>query len=64
MAEFKYQPIFELGDDTTEYRSLGKEGVAEIELDGRKILKVDPEVLRKLTAEAIHDISHLFRPSH
>lgn len=64
MPEFKFQPIFELGEDTTEYRSLGKEGVAEIELDGRKILKIDPRVLRKLTAEAIHDISHLFRPSH
>ena len=64
MSEFRFQPIFELGEDTTEYRSLGKEGVSEFELDGRTILKVDPAVLRKLTAEAIHDISHLFRPSH
>ena len=64
MSEFRFQPIFELGEDTTEYRSLGKEGVSEFELDGRSILKVDPAVLRKLTAEAIHDISHLFRPTH
>ena len=64
MSEFRFQPIFELGEDTTEYRSLGKEGVSEIAVDGRTILKVDPAVLRKLTAEAIHDISHLFRPSH
>jgi fumarate hydratase class I len=64
MSEFRFQPIFELGEDTTEYRSLGKEGVSEFELDGRTILKVDPAVLRKLTAEAIHDISHLFRPTH
>ena len=64
MSEFRFQPIFELGEDTTEYRSLGKEGVSEIAVDGRTILKVDPAVLRKITAEAIHDISHLFRPSH
>ena len=64
MSEFRFQPIFELGEDATEYRSLGKEGVSEIEVDGRTILKVDPAVLRTLTAEAIHDISHLFRPSH
>ena len=64
MSDFKFQPIFELGEDTTEYRSLGKEGVSETEMDGRTILKVAPAVLRKLTAEAIHDISHLFRPSH
>ena len=64
MSEFRFQPIFELGEDTTEYRSLGKEGVSEIEVDGRSILKVDPAVLRKLTAEAIRDISHLFRPTH
>ena len=24
MSEFKFQPIFDLGEDTTEYRSLGK----------------------------------------
>ena len=64
MSEFRFQPIFELGEDATEYRSLGKEGVSEIEVDGRTILKVDPAVLRTLAAEAIHDISHLFRPSH
>lgn len=64
MSDFKFQPIFELGADTTEYRSLGKDGVSEIRVDGRTILSVDAAVLRKLTVEAIHDISHLFRTSH
>jgi len=63
-SDFQFQPIFELGEDKTEYRSLGTEGVSELKLDGRSILKIDPAVLRKLTATAIHDISHLFRSSH
>lgn len=64
MSDFQFQPIFELGEDKTEYRSLGAEGVSEIKFDGRSILKIDPAVLRKLAATAIHDISHLFRSSH
>ena len=64
MSEFRFQPIFELGEDATEYRSLGTEGVSEARVDGRSLLKVDPAVLRRLTAEAIRDVSHLFRPSH
>lgn len=64
MSEFRFQPIFELGEDATEYRSLGTEGVSEVRVDGRSILKVDPAVLRRLAAEAIRDVSHLFRPSH
>lgn len=64
MSEFRFQPIFELGEDATEYRSLGTEGVSEVRVDGRSILKVEPAVLRRLTAEAIRDVSHLFRSSH
>ena len=64
MAEFTFQEMFELGDDPTEYRLLGTGGISTIEIDGREILKVDPEVLTNLAAEAIRDVSHLLRSSH
>ena len=34
------------------------------EADGRTFLQVDPEALRLLTAEAMHDIAHYLRPAH
>ena len=64
MADFHYQELFELGPDETEYRNLGAEHVATLEVDGRTILKVDPQALTQLAAEAIRDVSHLFRPGH
>jgi len=64
MADFQYQEIFELGADETEYRKLGDDGVSTIEIDGREILKIDPEALAQLASAAIRDVSHLFRPGH
>ncbi len=64
MADFHYQELFEFGPDETEYRNLGAEHVATLEVDGRTILKVDPQALTQLAAEAIRDVSHLFRPGH
>ncbi len=39
------------------------EGVSTFEADGRTFLKVEPEALRKLAEEAIHDIQHYLRPA-
>ncbi|MBW2723946.1 MAG: fumarate hydratase [Deltaproteobacteria bacterium] len=64
MADFQFQEIFELGEDTTPYRKLSEEHVSTLEIDGRKLLKVEPEALSLLAAQAIRDVSHLFRPSH
>jgi fumarate hydratase class I len=64
MAEFRFQELFELGPDPTEYRSLGSEGVSVVRQDGREILKVEPEALARLTRAAIEDVSHLLRPGH
>jgi fumarate hydratase class I len=64
MAAFQYQDIFEIGPDQTEYRKLGDEHVSTLEIDGRQILKIDPEALSQLAAQAIRDVSHLFRPGH
>ena len=64
MSDFHYQPLFELGPDTTRYRKLTSDGVSTVSVDGRELLKVDPEALRLLAQTAFDDISHLLRPAH
>ncbi|WP_421111318.1 fumarate hydratase [Streptomyces sp. NEAU-S77] len=61
---FAYSDLLPLGEDTTPYRLVTSEGVSTFEADGRTFLKVEPEALRKLAAEAMHDISHYLRPDH
>ena len=50
--------------DETPYRLLTTEGVSTFEANGRTFLQVEPEALRLLTAEAMHDIAHYLRPAH
>ena len=38
--EFKYQPMFEHGHDTTEYYLLTKDYVSVSEFEGKPILKI------------------------
>ena len=64
MAEFHYQPIFELGPDDTPYRKLTSDGVSTFEIGGHEMLKVEPEALRRLARMAFDDMSHLLRPGH
>ena len=52
--EFKYAPMFQLGEDKTEYRLISKEGVSVGDFEGHKILKVSPEALELLTTQAFH----------
>ena len=59
-----YSDLLPTGPDETPYRLITTEGVSTFTVDGRTFLKVDPEVIRLLTAEAIHDISHYLRPAH
>ena len=61
---FSYQELFQLGDDTTEYRLLSKEGVSTATFEGREILKVDPEAIAFLTQQAFRDTSFLLRTKH
>jgi fumarate hydratase class I len=57
--------MFQLGADTTEYRRLDADGWIRQETFGdTEILMVDPKVLRMLAAEAVRDVSHLFRAGH
>ncbi|MFT2019192.1 fumarate hydratase [Streptomyces sp. 796.1] len=64
MPEFVYTDLLPVGPDATPYRLVTAEGVSTFEADGRTFLKVEPEALRKLAAEAMHDISHYLRPAH
>ena len=45
-VDFKYAPMFQLGEDKTEYRLLTKEGVSTAEFEGKTILKVSKEALK------------------
>ncbi|WP_316526522.1 fumarate hydratase [Kitasatospora brasiliensis] len=62
--DFEYSDLLPLGADPTPYRKLTSEGVSTVEAGGRTFLQVEPEALRLLTAEAMHDISHYLRPAH
>jgi len=64
MTDFHYQPIFEFGADETPYRKLTSDGVSIISVDGREMLKVEPDVLRLVSRTAFDDVAHLLRPAH
>jgi fumarate hydratase class I len=62
--EFFYQDPFPLGPDTTEYELLTKDFVSTTEFEGQTILKVQPEGLTLLAAEAIKAVNFTLRPAH
>ncbi len=64
MAEFKYQKPYPILKDDTNYRLITKEFVSTDEIDGRKILKIDPKGLELLAKEAFTDVSFFLRPAH
>jgi fumarate hydratase class I len=64
MSDFRYQPLFELGPDTTPYVRRGSEGVTTVEVDGRQVLRVEPAALTNLAAAAFADVSFFLRPGH
>ncbi len=63
-SNFKYAPMFQLGEDTTEYYKLTAEGVSVGEFEGHEILKVTPEALTRLANAAFRDVNFLLRPAH
>jgi fumarate hydratase class I len=64
MTGFRFQELFELGEDTTPYRKLPGDFVRVIRAGGREILQVEPEALAQLAAAGFDDIAHLLRPGH
>lgn len=64
MANFQYQDPFPVGKDTTEYALLTDKFVSSVEVEGTKILKVDPAGLTLLAQAAMHDCSFFLREEH
>lgn len=61
---FKYQEMFPMGKDNTEYYLLSKEYVSTVDFEGQEVLKVQPEALTLLAQHAFHDVEFLLRPEH
>ncbi len=64
MSEFSYQKPFPITKDTTTYRLLSADYVSTIEVEGRKILKVEPEALELLARAGFSDVSFYLREAH
>ena len=64
MADFKYQEMFPLTEDFTEYRLLTADHVATATFDGAGVLKVSAQALTYLAEQAFTDVSHLLRAAH
>src|SRR3954451_5400028 len=64
MPDFAYEPTFQLGDDSTQYRLLTTDGVSTVEAAGRTFLKVEPAALTQLARQAFTDVSFFLRPAH
>ena len=62
--DFAYTPMFPLGPDDTPWRRLAIDGVGTTQCEGRTILRIRPEALSELAAQAFRDVSHLLRPGH
>ena len=61
---FFYQEPFPLAADTTEYECISTEHVSISEFEGQPILKIAPEALTLLSAEAIKAINFTLRSNH
>ena len=64
MSDSDFHPMMPTVEDTTEYRHITSDFVETVNLDGREILKIDPEGIAQLAAEGFSDTSHLLRPAH
>ena len=63
-VDFKYAPMFQVGEDKTEYRLLTKDGVTTAEFEGKQIVKVSKEALTLLAQQAFHDVEFMLRREH
>ncbi|MBQ1648388.1 MAG: fumarate hydratase, partial [Bacteroidales bacterium] len=72
MAEFKYAPMFQLGEDKTEYyRIPGSEKLVKTSkfgghcgCGGKTILEVSPEALTLVAQQSFHDCQFMLRRAH
>ena len=61
---FKYQPMFPLGKDTTEYYHLTSDYVKVENWGGHEFLVIDPEALTVLARQCTHDNAFMLRREH
>jgi fumarate hydratase class I len=59
-----YTELLPLGDDTTPYRLVSTAGVSTFETEHGTFLRVEPDAITLLTAEAMREIAHFLRPGH
>ena len=64
MSEFKFETMFPLGEDTTQYRLLTKEHVRIKEFEGKEVLMIEPQAITLLASQAFKDVAHLYRSEH
>jgi len=64
VGEFRYQPLFDTGQDSTGYRLLSADFTGRERCGGRDFLVVDPRGLEELARAAFHDCSYFLRESH
>ncbi len=64
MTEFAFTELLPLGPDETTYRLVSSDGIGSFTAGGHRFLTVEPEVLTRLTALAMHEIAHYLRPGH
>ena len=64
VPDFLYSDLLPSGESEIAYRKITDDYVSTFEAGGMSFLKVEPEGLRLLTAEAMRDIAHLFRAEH
>lgn len=61
---FKYQPMYPVGPDRTEYELITSDYVHTVDCNGHQMLQVEPEALRILAERAMHDVAFYLRPAH
>ena len=64
VPDFAYTELLPLGPDETTYRLVSSDGIGSFTAGGHRFLTVEPEVLTRLTALAMHEIAHYLRPGH
>ena len=67
MAAFKYAPMFQLGEDTTQYYKIpGSEKLVKTTKlpDGKTLLEVSPEALTLVAQQSFHDCQFMLRRAH
>jgi fumarate hydratase class I len=64
MSIYTHHEMFPLKETDTPWKKLTSDYVEAVNFEGQTLLKVEPQGLSLLSAEAFKDISHLLRPEH